>query len=107
MTRDQIPGRPRKVLEILEEAKNFSSARDNGPWVHTMELVKKVGINFKVGMIKLQHKKKPWLGYGFVIDRMPDPKDGTYWLYRLAQYPENFGKREVFPKVKQESLFGK
>jgi len=107
MTRDQVPPRARKVLEILEEAKNFSAQRTNGPWVHTMELVKEIGINFKVGLIKLQHKKKPWLGLGFVIDRKPIEGPENYWLYRLASYPGGFGTPHDydFKHLKQESLF--
>ncbi len=97
--------RPRKVLEILEEAKGYSQVRRDGSWVGTMELVKRFGISFKVGINKLEHKKKPWLGYGFRIDREPEEGPSKNWRYRLAAYPENWGVKEDMSLKKQPALF--
>lgn len=105
MTRDQVPPRALKILAILEEAKNNSAGRKAGPWVGTMELAEKVGLNFKVGINKLEHKKKPWLGLGFRIDREPQKGPSNYWRYRLASYPENWGVKEDMSLKAQPALF--
>ncbi len=105
MTRYQMQERARKILEILEEAKNYSGGRRNGSWVGTMEFVKKFGISFKVGINKLEHKKKPWLGYGFRIDRAPEDGPTKNWRYRLASYPEKWGVKEDMSLKAQPTLF--
>lgn len=106
MVRAQVPPRALKVLEILEEAKATAAARAQGEWVGTMELARQVGLNFKVGINKLDHKKKPWKGLGFTIEREPDAGSSNYWRYRLAAYPQGWGAKDVPTVDGQERLFG-
>ena len=122
MKREAVKGRAREVLELLEEAVRTRKARKLGPFVSTWELVEKIGINFKAGMIVLQHRKDPARGLGFEIERKPDSNDTNGgWKFRLVAYPANWEGASVNltfsleesvpakkpgPKPKQLALFG-
>lgn len=86
MMRTPLSGRAVKVLEILEEALANVRGRRFGPFVSTAEFVEKVGINFKVGLIELEHKRKPSNGAGFIIERKQQDESEDY-KYRIVNYP--------------------
>lgn len=81
-----LSGRAVKVLTLLEGAKETAKARRFGEWVPTTEFVDKVGINFKVGLIELHHKRRPEKGAGFVIQRKKQETSDDY-QYRILKFP--------------------
>lgn len=100
-----MPERPRRVLEALEDA----ARKRSGGWLSTWSLVEGIGINFKAGIIVLQHKRDPLKGLGFEIGRKPDAQDPRGgWLFRLESYPLGWidGKTDLSHIEEERRLAG-
>lgn len=107
------------MLEMLEHRAETHYINKMGGWLPGPFLEEEIGINWKVGLNKLEHKKKPMLGLGFKIARQPMRDGSKQWRYRLEAYPINWNPgdqvdlshvQEATPKPKpiargQQGLF--
>lgn len=119
MDRVSLKKRPCDVLEMLEHRAETHCINKMGGWIPGPFMEKEIGINWKVGLNKLEHKKKPLLGLGFKIAREHMRDGSNQWRYRLVAYPINWNPgdqvdlshiQEVKPKAKpvvkgQQPLF--
>lgn len=119
MDRVDVDKRPASVLTMLEARAEARTHHNHWEWMPGPILEREIGINWKVGLNKLEHKKKPHLGLGFKIGRRPIKDGSGQWKYRLEAYPINWDRmdrvsllhiQEVKPKAKpvvkgQQPLF--
>lgn len=86
--------RPGAVLEMLEHRAETHPINGMFGWLPGPYLEEEIGINWKVGLNKLEHKKKPIKGLGFKIGRRPMRDGSKQWKYRLEAYPINWDVKD-------------
>ncbi len=78
------------MLEMLEHRAETHCINKMGGWIPGPYMEEKIGINWKVGLNKLEHKTKPLSGLGFKIARQALRDGSKQWRYRLEAYPINW-----------------
>ncbi len=94
MDRLDLDSRAAAVLEMLEHRAETHPINHMQGWLDGPYLQDEIGINWKVGLNKLEHKTKPLLGKGFKIERAAKRDGSKQWRYRLVAYPLNWDSKD-------------